>query len=146
MLTYTFITFARNAYHSFTENSLVYGNVIIVKGNKKGFFRYISNNMKTTENMGTLLKEAGDLMTKGVRKAKVLNATFTSDFTGKICLHHSVAPEATGKAWSKKYCCSVEDDRVREHLKNMDIPISVGPDGLHPQALSELANVWGHYW
>jgi len=27
MLTYTFITFARNAYHSFTENSLVYGNV-----------------------------------------------------------------------------------------------------------------------
>jgi len=27
MLTYTLITFARNAYHSFSENSLVYGNV-----------------------------------------------------------------------------------------------------------------------
>jgi len=27
MLTYTFITFARNAYHSFTKNSLAYGNV-----------------------------------------------------------------------------------------------------------------------
>jgi len=28
MLMYTFITFARNAYRSFTENSLVYGNVL----------------------------------------------------------------------------------------------------------------------
>ena len=27
-LTYTFTTFPRNAYHSFTENSLVYGNVL----------------------------------------------------------------------------------------------------------------------
>jgi len=28
MLTYTFITFARNVYHSFTDNLLVYGNVL----------------------------------------------------------------------------------------------------------------------
>jgi len=27
VLKYTFITLERNAYHSFTENSLVYGNV-----------------------------------------------------------------------------------------------------------------------
>jgi len=29
MLTYTFITFPRNAYHSFSENSLVYGNDVL---------------------------------------------------------------------------------------------------------------------
>lgn len=35
-----------------------------VKGNKKGFFRHINKNSKTRENMGTLLKKTGDLMTK----------------------------------------------------------------------------------
>lgn len=48
---------------------------------KKGFFRLI-NNMKTRENMGRLLKEAGNLMTSGIKKGNVLNAFFTSDFTG----------------------------------------------------------------
>lgn len=68
-----------------------------VNGNKKGFFRDINNNMKTRENTGTILKQAGDLMTKGIKKAEVLNAFFISDFTGRICLHHSLAPEACGK-------------------------------------------------
>lgn len=43
-----------------------------VSGNKKGFFSYISSKMKTRKNVGPLLKEMGNLVTKDMKKAKVL--------------------------------------------------------------------------
>lgn len=77
-------------------------------------------------------------MTKSIKKAKALNAFFISGFTS-LC--HSSALEASGKAWG--YIVSLEDDQIREHLKKMDIPKSMGLDGMHPQVLRELS-VWGH--
>lgn len=64
--------------------------------NKKGFFSYISSRVKTRENVGALLKEMGDLVTKDEKGAKVLNAFFTSCFTAKICLQQSPVPETSG--------------------------------------------------
>ena len=55
-----------------------------VKGNRRDFYRYISSQRQTGEkNMDLLLNGAGDLVTKGVDKAEVLNAFFALVFTGK---------------------------------------------------------------
>lgn len=44
--------------------------VSIVKGNKKGFYRYINSKMKTKEIVGQLQNADGGLVTKEMEKAK----------------------------------------------------------------------------
>lgn len=56
---------------------------------KKGFFKYMSSKRKTSENMGLLLNEVGALLTKGTRKAELLNTFFASVFTAKASLQES---------------------------------------------------------
>ncbi|KFW07543.1 hypothetical protein N327_05512, partial [Fulmarus glacialis] len=53
-----------------------------IKGNKKSFYRYVRDKRKTREKVGPLRKEMGDLVTRDVEKAEVLNDFFTSIFTG----------------------------------------------------------------
>ncbi|CAM5087143.1 unnamed protein product [Natator depressus] len=54
-----------------------------VKGNKKGFYRYVSNKKKIRESVGPLLNGGGNLVTDDVEKAEVLNAFFASVFIDK---------------------------------------------------------------
>ena len=74
-----------------------------------------------------------------MEKAEVLNAFFTSFFTGQTSLQDSQTPETRGKVWGKEDLHPVEEDQVREHLSKPDIRKSMGPDGVHPQVLRELA-------
>jgi len=64
-----------------------------VKGNKKGFSKYLSVKRKTRESMGPLLSGAGALVTQDMANTEVLNAFFTS----KTSLRESKAPEGVGK-------------------------------------------------
>lgn len=46
-------------------------------------------------------------MIKYTENITVLNAFFTSDFSGNICFHESQGLETTGKVWRKKEFSSV---------------------------------------
>lgn len=64
--------------------------------------------------------------------AKILNAFFTSVFTGKIYLEEFQVPENRGKVWSKEDLSFTEEHHVREHLNQPDTQKSMGPDGMQP--------------
>ena len=105
------------------------------------FYRYISSKRKTRENVGPLLNGAGELVPEDTEKANVLSALFSLVFTDKTNLQESQAPETRANIWNKEELPLSEEDQVREHLSNLDAHKSMGPDGMQPQVLRELANV-----
>ncbi|GAB0209898.1 mitochondrial enolase superfamily member 1 [Grus japonensis] len=112
-----------------------------VKGNQKGFSKYISSKMKTKESMSSLFNGAGDLVTSDREKAEVLDAFFASFFTGKVCPQASQVPEHPSRVWGSEAVATVEEERVRNHLTHLDIHEPMGSDGMHLRVLKELANV-----
>ncbi|GAB0176260.1 mitochondrial enolase superfamily member 1 [Grus japonensis] len=101
-----------------------------VKGNKKSFYRYVSDKRRMRENVGPLQNETDDLVTQDMEKAEVLNDFFASVFTGKSLSHTAQVTE--GRDWENAELPTVGEDQVREYLRNLKVHKSMGPDELHP--------------
>lgn len=81
----------------FEEAKLAWSSVLAkdVTANWKSFFRYTVSKRKARENVGLLLNRNRVLVTKDMEKAKVLDASFTSAFTGKD------QPSGTPSPWEQ---------------------------------------------
>ena len=80
--------------------------------------------------MGPLQKEMGNLVTQDMEKAEVLNF-FVSVFTSKCSGHTAQVTEGKGRDSENEEPPSVYDDQVRDHLRNLKVHKSMGPDEVH---------------
>ena len=71
----------------------------LVKGNKKGYYKYTGNKRKTRETVRPWLSEAQDLGRMQVEKAEILYTFFASVFTGKVCPQASQISNSSGRDW-----------------------------------------------
>lgn len=80
------------------------------------------------------------MATRDMEKADVLNNFFASIFTGKGSSCSTWFAEGKYKNWKKEDLPVVSEDQAQDHLKDVKVSKSMGPDKIDPQVPRELAD------
>ena len=109
------------------------------KTNPKSFWAYARSKMKTKSGIAPLLsnpKDPESLRFDDQDKANILQDQFTSVFTRETISNIPDLPKRTTSIIGN---IRVAEEMVLKLLQHLNISKSVGPDGMHPKILKELA-------
>ena len=106
-----------------------------VRSNRKAFWKYCNNRMKTKPRIGDLKDPSGMIATESNVKAGILNSYFSSVFTSEN--HDDVPTLASREVSAELSDVVISPEAVELKLRALKVTGAPGPDDMHPRVLQE---------